>query len=155
MSPITITIYHNSVVVLVIHAYVWHEEEIDNVARMMCERRGGIVSVHTRDDEAEHPLSMWEFSYINSDGRVWRVSQDDMWEWEDKWEMSDIDDTYLSIMQPQERKSRLEMGKWLIMGDDVRYFLPSERHHHKRVQKRKERRNAQLLIQEQLSLYVA
>jgi len=164
MDALTITIYHNNVIALIIHAYVWHEEEIDNIARMMCERRGGIVSVHTRDDREEYPLTLWEFSYIDSGGRLLRVSQDDMYEWDDRCEMSE---DFFYGPPPSEPKDYMVRMKPYARTHSVRSYGESDHRHSnrksslnymsfiKRQERRAARRMGKALIREQLHAHAA
>lgn len=149
LSMITFLVYHNSTMVYAISAQNGEESEIDTLARIMCEKRGGIVNVYVQDDGERYQYTSWDFSYINSGDRIWKFTQDDMWESEDKWEMSDAND-YFSFMTPQQPKSRLEVGKWLIMGEHVREFTPRAKSSHKRESVRKRRRQSRDIIQEQM-----
>lgn len=147
MNLVTFLMYHNSVMVYAISAQNGAEEEIDAMARTVCEKRGGVVSVYTQDD-GYHTM-WWEFSYINSGVRTWKVTQDDMWHWEEVWEMSD-DFPYIGYDQPKTPKVRLDRRKWLTMGEQVREFTPRAKQTHKKESVRKCRRDSRHIIEEQM-----
>ena len=151
MHMITFYISHNNVMMYAVSPIGEDEADIDDMAKAMCEKRGGNVSVSSLADDDIYTDLVWEFSYINSDGRIWRVTQDDMWEWEREDEYRTDDNIFFTHMNTQDRRTRLEVGKWLIMGDEVRDSLPRAKAHHKRERIRKERRMSHKLIQEQLS----
>lgn len=150
LHMITFLMYHNNAMVYAISAQQGSEEEIDGMARLMCEKRGGIVSVYSQDDGERYQHTMWDFSYINSGDRTWKVTQDDLWNWEDEWEMSDAADSYFSFVCTHQPRSRLDRGKWLTMGEQVREFTPRAKQTHKRVSARKCRRDSRRIIQEQM-----
>lgn len=146
---LTFMIHHNDSLVYAISAQKGDESDIDTLARTICEKRGGIVNVYVQDDGDRHLYTSWDFAYINSGNRTWKVSQDDMYEWEDAWEMSE-DFPYIGYDESPSPKSRLEVGKWLIMGDEVRDFLPRAKRAHKRESVRKCRRQERSIIAEQM-----
>lgn len=149
LHMITFLMYHNSTMVYAISAQNGDVSDIDDMARTLCEKRGGVVNVYANDDSSGYWGDWWEFAYINSGDRTWKVTQDDMWEWEERWEMSE-DFPYPGCFDDKMPKTRLEVGKWLTMGEHVREFFPGVRRVYKKERVRKQRRQARDIIQEQM-----